>query len=44
VRFACWVIEATGKPALGRGMKALASRLAHAVQSVFGWRGPVLGE
>jgi REP element-mobilizing transposase RayT len=36
------VIEAAGKPALGRGMKAVASRLAHAVQRVFGWRGPVL--
>ena len=36
------VVEATGKEALGRGMKAVGSRLARAVQRVYGRRGRVL--
>jgi REP element-mobilizing transposase RayT len=36
------LVESAGKQALGRGMKAVASRLARAVNRVFGRRGPVL--
>ncbi len=36
------LVEAAGKEALGRGMKAVASRLARAVQRVFGRAGAVL--
>jgi REP-associated tyrosine transposase len=36
------VVEAAGKEALGRGMKAVASRLARAVNRVFGRKGRVL--
>jgi hypothetical protein len=36
------LVEAAGKPALGRGMKAVAARLAHAVHRAFGTSGPVL--
>ena len=36
------VVEAAGKDALGRGMKAVASRLARAVNRVFARKGPVL--
>ncbi len=36
------IVEAAGKQALGSGMKAIASRLAFAVNRVFGRRGPVL--
>jgi REP element-mobilizing transposase RayT len=36
------IVEADGKAALGRGMKSIAARLAHAVNRVFGRRGPVL--
>jgi REP element-mobilizing transposase RayT len=36
------VVEAAGKEALGRGMKAVAARLARAVNRVFGRKGPVL--
>jgi hypothetical protein len=38
------VVEATGPTALGRGMKALGTRLARAVHRVVGRRGPVLAE
>ncbi len=36
------LVESAGKQALGRGMKAVASRLARAVNRVFERRGPVL--
>ena len=36
------VVEAAGKDALGRGMKALSARVARAVHRVFRRRGPVL--
>jgi len=36
------IVEATGKLALGRGMKSVATRLAHAVHRVFGGKGAVL--
>ncbi len=36
------IVEAAGKGALGRGMKSIASRLAFAVNRVFGRRGRVL--
>ncbi|MGH0032416.1 MAG: transposase [Myxococcota bacterium] len=36
------VVEAAGKDALGRGMKAVGSRLARAANRVFARRGPVL--
>lgn len=36
------VVEAAGKKALGCGMKSVSSRLAFAVNRVFGRRGPVL--
>jgi REP element-mobilizing transposase RayT len=36
------IVEAAGKPALGRGMRAVGQRLAHAVHRIFGARGPVL--
>jgi REP element-mobilizing transposase RayT len=36
------LVEAAGKEALGRGMKAVATRLALAIQRVFGRRGRVL--
>src|SRR5262245_2264913 len=36
------LVEAAGKEALGRGMKAVASRLARAVQRVFGRTGAIL--
>jgi REP element-mobilizing transposase RayT len=36
------IVEARDAQALGRGMKALGSRLARAVNQVFGRRGPVL--
>ena len=36
------VVESAGKRALGRGMKAVGSRLARAVHRSFGRRGPVL--
>ena len=36
------VVEASGKQALARGMKAVASRVARAVNRVFGRKGPVL--
>jgi REP element-mobilizing transposase RayT len=38
------VAEAADREALGRGMKSFGTRLARAVQRIFGWRGPVLGE
>jgi putative transposase len=36
------LVEAAGKPSLGRGMKSVAARVARAVNRVFGRRGPVL--
>jgi hypothetical protein len=39
-----FVIEADGRDALGRGMKALGSRLARAVNRVFRRTGPVLAD
>jgi len=36
------IVEAAGKEALARGMKAVASRLARAVQSVLGAEGKIL--
>ncbi len=36
------VVEAAGKEALGRGMKAVSARVARGVHRVFGRRGPVL--
>ncbi len=36
------VVEAAGKEALGRGMKAISARVARAVNRVFRRRGPVL--
>jgi putative transposase len=36
------LVEATGKPALGRGMKSIAARVARAVNRVFGRSGAVL--
>ncbi len=36
------VVEAAGKEALGRGMKAVSARVARVVHRVFGRRGPVL--
>jgi hypothetical protein len=36
------LIEATGKQAMGRGMKSVAARLARAANRVFGRSGPVL--
>jgi len=36
------VVESAGKEALGRGMKSIAARVAHAVNRVFGRKGPVL--
>ncbi len=36
------IVEATGKQALGRGMKSIGSRLARAVNRVFHRSGPVL--
>ena len=36
------VVEAAGKPALGRGMKSAAARVARAVNRVFSRTGPVL--
>jgi REP element-mobilizing transposase RayT len=38
------IIEADGRDALGRGMKAVGSRLARAVNRVFGRSGPVLAD
>jgi REP-associated tyrosine transposase len=38
------VVEAADRTALGRGMKALGTRLARAVHRAFGRRGPVLAE
>jgi REP-associated tyrosine transposase len=38
------VVEAADRTALGRGMKALGTRLARAVRRAFGRRGPVLVE
>jgi hypothetical protein len=38
------VVEASDASALARGMKAIGSRLARAVNRVFGLRGPVLAE
>ena len=39
-----FIVEAVGRQALGRGMKALGARLARAVNRVFDRRGPVLEE
>ena len=39
-----FLVEARDQDALGRGMKSLTRRLAHAVNSVFGRRGPVLAD
>jgi REP element-mobilizing transposase RayT len=36
------IVEAAGKQALGRGMKAVGQRLAHAVHRAFGGHGAVL--
>ena len=36
------LVESAGKEALGRGMKAVGSRVARAVQRVFGFRGAVM--
>src|SRR2546425_12240207 len=36
------VVESSGKEALARGMKAVASRFARAVNRIFGRTGPVL--
>ena len=36
------IVEASGRQALGRGMKSVGARLARAVNRVFGRRGPVL--
>jgi len=36
------IVEADDHEALGRGMKAIGSRVARAVERVFGWSGPVL--
>jgi len=36
------IVEADDHDALGRGMKAIGSRVARAVKRVFGWRGPVM--
>jgi hypothetical protein len=36
------LVEAAGKFALGRGMKAVSARLAHSVHRAFGTSGPVL--
>jgi len=36
------IVEADDHEALGRGMKAIGSRVARAVKRVFGWSGPVL--
>ena len=36
------IVEAAGKQALGRGMKAISARLARAVNRVYRHRGPVL--
>src|SRR5262245_10862541 len=36
------IVEAAGKEALGRGMRAIAPRVARAVQRAFGWTGAVL--
>lgn len=38
------IVEATGRDALGRGMKSIAARLARAVNRVFSRRGPVLAD
>lgn len=38
------VVEAADRVALGRGMKSFGTRLARAVQRIFGWRGPVVAE
>ena len=38
------IVEASGRQALGRGMKSVGARLARAVNRVFGRRGPVLLE
>lgn len=39
-----FIVEARDADALGRGMKSLTRRLAHAVNGVFGRRGPVLAD
>jgi REP element-mobilizing transposase RayT len=36
------IVEAAGKQALGRGMKAIGGRVARAVHRAFGWSGSVL--
>jgi REP element-mobilizing transposase RayT len=36
------IVEATGKPALGRGMRSVGQRVARSVQRVFGRRGSIL--
>lgn len=38
------IVEADNEGALGRGMKAIASRLARAVNRIFGRSGPVLAD
>jgi REP-associated tyrosine transposase len=38
------IVEAAGRDALGRGMKAIAARLARAVNRVFARSGPVLAD
>ncbi len=39
-----FIVEASGREALGRGMKSLTRRLMLAVNEVFGRRGPVLAD
>jgi REP element-mobilizing transposase RayT len=39
-----FIVEAKDREALGRGMKSLTKRLVHAVNGVFGRRGPVLAD
>jgi REP element-mobilizing transposase RayT len=39
-----FIVEATGREALGRGMKSLAARFARAVNRALARRGPVLAE
>jgi REP element-mobilizing transposase RayT len=36
------IVESAGKEALGRGMKAISARVAHATQRAFGLSGPML--
>jgi len=36
------IVEADDNEALGRGMKAIGSRVARAVKRIFGWTGPVM--